>query len=378
MTLRRKLAVRYAAIVGVCLALLGGLIYHEFVNEPRMRQELGIPELPETFGSEVAEVFFYAMIPLVLGGGWWLMRKTLAPINELAQAVETKHADNLREPLPRTHSEDEVDRLTGVFNAMAARLDQSFQQIREFTLHASHELKTPLTVMRFQLDAALREAEALPPPQREWMQSQLDEVQRLAKIVDGLTLLCKADAGLVPLEKQPVPLHQLVRESFEDAGILAQPHDVQVTLAVCEEVLVPGDRHRLRQALLNLADNAVKYNRPGGTVTIALHRTGGFAELQVANTGAGIPPDLQAHVFDRFVRGDEARRQATEGCGLGLAITQWIVNAHGGTIQIATDTAKLTTATIRLPLTACAGTKIEAPPPRHAGPRLSTPTPWQE
>ncbi len=352
MTLRRKLVLRYAAIAAVCLLLVVGLAQHEFVTEPAERQALGIPELPETAWTEFAEVFLYAMIPVVLGVGWWLLRRTLNPLKELARGVERIHAGNLREPLPHSGTGDEVDRLTEVFNAMTARLDDSFQQIREFTLHASHELKTPLTVMRAELETRLRDAGALPPGQREWAQAQLDEVQRLARIVDSLTLLTKVDAGLITLERQPVLLADLVRECFEDAQILAEPHEVTVTLAACEPAELTGDRHRLRQLLLNLTDNAVKYNQAGGAVTLALRRIGGFTEITVANTGPGIPPELQARIFDRFVRGDGARRRAVEGCGLGLTICRWIVHGHGGTIEVSTDAAKLTTARVRFPLAA--------------------------
>jgi signal transduction histidine kinase len=147
MTLKRKLAIRYGAVVGVCLLLLGGLAHHEFVVEPRWREQRAAG-MPDSNWREVAEVFFYGMIPVVLGFGWWLMRRTLNPINELTQRVERIDAGNLREPFRSTGKDDEVDRLSEVFNRMTSRLDQSFQQVREFTLHASHELKTPLTGMK--------------------------------------------------------------------------------------------------------------------------------------------------------------------------------------------------------------------------------------
>ncbi len=350
MTLRRKLALHYAAVVAVCLLLLGGLAQHEFITEPGQRKALGIPELPETLWGEYAEVFFYGMIPLVLGCGWWLMRKTLSPIGQLAHGVERIHADNLRAPLPRTFNADEVDRLTEVFNAMTARLHESFQQIREFTLHASHELKTPLTVMRVQLETRLQDDKSLSPEDIEWMECELDEVLRLSKIVDSLTLLTKGEAGQVKLERKPVRLDELVRESFDDAQILAEAQGVKVTLDECATVEFSGDRHRLRQLLLNLADNAVKYNQPGGSVAMVLRRRNDTAEIEITNTGEGIPPGLQARVFERFVRGDEARSRAIEGCGLGLTICRWIVQSHGGTIQLSSDATKKTTALVRLPL----------------------------
>jgi signal transduction histidine kinase len=351
MTLRRRLAYRYGSVVVLCLLLLGGLAHHEFVREPRLRREMGIPESPEFFWVELTEVFFYGMIPVVFGLGWWSMRRTLNPINELARGVERIHAGNLHESLPRTHNSDEVDRLTEVFNAMTDRINGSFQQVREFTLHASQELKTPLTVMRAQLETAVKD-QALKPEQREWILAQLDEVQRLAAIVDSLTLLTKIDAGLVTLEHQPVRLDELVRECFEDAMILADPQRISVKLNECEPLTILGDRHRLRQLLLNLADNAAKYNRSGGTISFGLRRAGQTAVLEISNTGDGIPDDLQGRVFERFVRGSGARRMAADGCGLGLTIAQWIVQAHRGGITLATNEAGLTTARLIFPLAA--------------------------
>jgi signal transduction histidine kinase len=346
-TLRRKLFLRYAGIVGGCLVLLAGLAHHEFVVEPRVRRELGQVKPSGSSFGEYAEMVFHGLIPVVLGVGWWSLRKTLEPIDDLAKGVERMNAGNLKDPLPRSGKGDEVDRLTEAFNGMAARLDRSFEQVRDFTLHASHELKTPLTVMKAGLETRLADP-ALNDAERDRVQGQLDEVQRLARIVDTLTLLTKADAGLLMFERRRVPLAELVTESLEDAQILAEPHDVTVTLGVCEDVDVSGDRDRLRQLLLNLTDNAIIYNEPGGRVTLALRRDGGDAELTVTNTGPGIPPELAPRIFDRFVRGADSRRRVPDGSGIGLTICQWIVRSHGGTIAIGTENG-LTTARVRLP-----------------------------
>ncbi len=184
------------------------------------------------------------------------------------------------------------------------------------------------------------------PEQHEMLASQLDEIQRLSRIVDGLTLLAKADAGLVSVARSPVPLHELVQDNFTDAQLLAKPTGITVQLLVCDEVTLEGDRDRLRQLLLNLMDNAIKHNRRGGIVTIALRDAGRDAELEVCNTGPGIPPELLPRVFDRFFRVDPRQ---TEGCGLGLSISQWIVKAHGGTITIHSQRDGLTTVSVRLP-----------------------------
>ena len=191
--------------------------------------------------------------------------------------------------------------------------------------------------------------ESLSAADRERAASLLDELRRLARIVDGLTLLARADAGQVALKLETVRWDELVRDNFADAQILAEPQGIQVELATCEEITVRGDRHRLRQLLLNLADNAVKYNQPQGRVTMSLRRAGGTAELIITNTGAGIPPEVLPRVFDRFYRGDAAHSQTVDGCGLGLSIAKWIVSAHDGTIQIESVPSKITTVTVRLP-----------------------------
>jgi signal transduction histidine kinase len=349
-TLRQRFAWGYGTIVVTCLILLVALAHHEFVTEPQVRRQLGIRELPDTRWGDFVEVFCYSMIPAVLGAGWWLMRRTLRPIDELTGAVARLHVETLSEPLPRTGSGDEVDQLAAAFNAMRERLQKSFEQIQEFTLHASHELKTPLTVMRGELETAIQHEESFSTVQRECLHSMIDEVERLTKIVDALTLLTKADAGELRLEQKPVPLAELVRESYEDALILAEAEGLKVSLGECADLTVTGDRHRLRQLLLNLADNAVKYNQPNGSVTIALRQRDGAAEIEIANTSTGIPPELQSRIFDRFVRGDEARAKAIDGSGLGLAIARWIAHAHRGTIKLSSELGRTTTAVVRLPL----------------------------
>jgi signal transduction histidine kinase len=350
MTIRTRLTLWYAAILFVSTLLITGLTYRELTVEERLLRAGNTSEDNDE-PEDVVQIVLSCAVPaaiLGLGGGWWLMRKAMAPVTALTRAAAVVRDGNLQTQLPRTGNGDELDRLTEVFNAMTARLDESFNRIREFTLHASHELKTPLTVMHGELETALREE----PEQvvRDRLVSQLDEIQRLTKIVDALTLLTKADAGQIALERTPVRLDELVRDDFADAQILAQPMKVSVKLEACDEATVAGDRHRLRQLLLNLTDNAVKYNRADGRVAISLRRTGGSAELSIANTGAGIPPEKQARVFDRFFRGDASHNNAVDGCGLGLSIAQWIVTAHGGTIQITSQPEELTTVRVRLPV----------------------------
>jgi signal transduction histidine kinase len=365
MTIRVRMTLWYAGIMFVSLVVMGWWSYYQFVADSRspvlrnarIPKEVILEDEEEDF-SEFFGILFWCGVPaaaFALGGGWWLMRKAFTPVTALTRAAEGMNDRNLAQRLPRSGNGDELDRLTEVFNAMTARLDGSFSRIRDFTLHASHELKTPLTVLCGETETALRD-ESLTPAQRERAASQLEEFRRLAAIVDGLTLLAKADAGLVPLTLAPVRLDELVRDGFADAQILADASGLRVELSPCEEATVSGDAHRLRQLLLNLADNAVKYNQPRGSVRLALRRAGDAAELTVANTGPGIPAEILPRVFDRFFRGDPAHSNDKEGCGLGLSIAQWIASAHHGTIQIESVPSQLTTVTVRLPLAPAATT----------------------
>src|SRR5580704_5941530 len=266
MTIRSRLTFWYAGILFASVLIITGLSYKEFMHESAVLSNAKDEETENDSWHDIAAIGLSCGLPAAivgLVGGWWLMRKAMQPVTALTDAASRVSDRNLHEQLPRTGNGDELDRLTEVFNAMTARLDNSFNRIREFTLHASHELKTPLTVMHGELETALRDESF---NTRERLLSQLDEVQRLSKIVDALALLTKADAGLIALKAEPVRLDELVRETFADAQILAQPRQIKTELSRCDEVFISGDRHRLRQLLLNLTDNAIKYNDPQGTV----------------------------------------------------------------------------------------------------------------
>jgi heavy metal sensor kinase len=355
MTFRTRLTLWYAAIFSASLLVIGVATYSELVLEVRAKQAHHHPaKIDDDAGLDITQIIlFYGGSAIAVGllGGWWLTRRAFAPIAALTAAAEKIHAGNLKQELSRTGAGDELDRLTEVFNAMIGRLDESFNRIREFTLHASHELKTPITVLRGETETALRES-ALSSAERERAASQLDELNRLARIVDGLTLLAKADAHQIALNFEILSLNELVSDNFADLQILAEPHGLKVEMETCAEVCVRGDRHRLRQLLLNLADNAVKYNEPGGRVSIRLERKADFAEFTIANTGPGIPEAVLPRVFDRFFRGDQSHANTIEGCGLGLSIAQWIVDVHGGKIQITSASSNPTIVCVRLPVLA--------------------------
>lgn len=349
MSISRRLGIAYAWIAAVCIALVIWLGYHEFVEEPAEYAAKGLANLHRDTEAELSTVIFLALVPVLLGIGWLWVRHVLAPLKSLSEAVEQVDSLSLGTPLPRSRRGDEVDRLAAAFNVMTARLDESIRHIHEFMLHSSHELKTPLTVMRAQLETVLREAPFPVPDSLQWVEGQIDEVNRLTRIVDSLSLLTKADAGLVTLEQQPVNVRELVVESFEDAQVLASPRGLTVALGPCEEVTVAGDRHRLRQLFLILADNAVKYCTTGGTITMSLGVRDGLAEYRISNPAEGISDETLSRIFGRFVRGENARGTA-DGCGLGLTIAKWIVESHGGTIRLQREEASRIVTRIELPV----------------------------
>ena len=279
-----------------------------------------------------------AAIPiLVLAlGGWWLTRRALQPLHALTEAAGRIHAGNLQERIPASGKGDEVDKLTDVINDTTARLAASFDRIREFTLHASHELKTPLAILRADFGELIDEP-GRSEADRERFASHLDEIERLTRIVNGLTLLTRADAQQITLDRETIALDPLVREAAENTQALAESRGVKVVVESLDAVSITGDRHRLRQLLLILCDNAVKYNRTGGVVAFRLISASDHADIVILNTGPGIPAAEQPRVFERFYRGSSAPADDIEGCGLGLSIASWIAREHGGTLTFTSE-----------------------------------------
>ncbi|HEX9046325.1 MAG TPA: ATP-binding protein [Verrucomicrobiae bacterium] len=360
MSIRARLTVWYAGVLLLSVLVTSGLLYHELKPErpagKPSRHVLEHDDEAEEGGhsenAELAQFFFWGTVPAVLlavTGGWWLTRRSLAPISRLTAAAEKIHDENLQQRLPRSGNGDELDRLAEVFNAMIARLDHSFQRVREFTLHASHELKTPLTILHGEIEAVQRDS-AIPAAARERLGGQLDEIQRISIIVDNLTLLTKADAGQMVLDLQPLRFDEIVREVYEETRILAEPSALAVSFSQCQPLTVRGDRRRLRQLLLNLVENAVKYNEPGGTVDFSLRAAGPQAQLIIANTGKGIAPEDLPRVFERFYQCHPGAHSHVDGCGLGLSIVQSIAHAHRGSVSMESEPGKLTTVTVNLPM----------------------------
>lgn len=289
-----------------------------------------------------------AALAVALGGGWFLAGRALRPVDAITLAASRIAAGDLTQRLTVAHSQDEIGRLADAFNDMIARLEASFRQVRQFSADASHELRTPLTVMKGETELALRRVRPA-EDYRLVLESSLEEIDRMARIVDELLFLSRADLGEVRIESQPVRLDALVEDVQRQAAVLGQEQQVQVIVGAVEPAVVMGDELRLRELLLNLVDNAVKYSRPGGKVELALARDGAMARLSVTDDGIGISAEAQARIFDRFYRADNARAHAREGTGLGLAICKWIAEAHHGRIEVQSTVGQGSKFTVVLP-----------------------------
>ena len=297
-------------------------------------------------------VVLLVIVPMALaaalGGGWFLAGRALQPVEAITQAARRIAAGDLAQRLTVPPSRDEIGRLSATFNDMIARLEASFRQVRQFSADASHELRTPLTVMKGETELALRRARPA-EDYRLVLESNLEEIDRMTQIVDELLFLSRADLGEVIIESLPVRLDALVEDIQRQAVVLGQEKDVHVTMGTVKPAVVKGDELRLRELLLNLVDNAVKYSHPGGKVEIVLVLEGDQARLSVIDQGIGIPPEAQARIFDRFYRTDAARSHAAKGTGLGLSICKWIVEAHHGRIEVQSKVGEGSRFTVVLP-----------------------------
>jgi signal transduction histidine kinase len=292
-----------------------------------------------------------AVLLVVAGGSWWLARRALRPITRITQAAASITADRLGERLPAPETEDEIGRHIRVLNGMFDRLQRSFEQATRFTADASHELRTPLTIMRGQLEDALRSG-ANTAEQERLLVDLLEETSGLQKTAENLLLLTRFDAGKNPLQREPLDWSALVAEAGEDAELLAAPRHLRIEAEIASGIRVLGDATMLRRVLLNLIDNAVKYNRVDGWMRLTLSMANGFATVTVANTGAGIPPERRPALFERFYRLDSDRNRDTGGSGLGLSLCREIVTAHEGTIALGETAADWTEFVVRIPVLA--------------------------
>jgi heavy metal sensor kinase len=282
-------------------------------------------------------------------GGLFLANKALRPVDEITKTARMITSKNLEQRIKLRKSNDEIGRLAETFNDMISRLGRSFKQMRQFSADASHELRTPLTIVKGEIEVGLRKQRPL-EEYRRILKSNLEEVDHMSQIVNDLLFLSKADMGEIHLQRNRIDLAQLVTEVHAQAKMIAMAKDIEVSMSTDSHVVVIGDRLRLRQLLLNLVDNGVKYTPEGGEMVISLESNDSQVKLRVLDNGIGISPEDQPHIFDRFFRVDKARSREAGGSGLGLSICKWIIEAHGGEISVESEPGKGSTFTVTLPV----------------------------
>jgi len=291
----------------------------------------------ELLGGILCLAIPFTMI-LTAAGGWFLARKSLAPVVVMSECARRIGAKNLSERLPVINPHDELGNLATTFNELLARLHRALMQQRQFMADASHELRNPVSVIRTTSEVMMGRVERGVSEYREALARIGDQARRVTRIIEDMFTLARADAGGRELKPQDFYLDELVTEAARAAGALAERKGVNIECAPALETLYRGDEELLRQMLLNLLDNAIKYTPEEGKISLRLVQGDSSHIITIADTGVGIPIEARPHIFERFYRADKARSRVGEangvGVGLGLSIAKWITEAHGGRLTL--------------------------------------------
>jgi heavy metal sensor kinase len=290
--------------------------------------------------SQINEVLTasFTALPFLLGVaallGYHLAKRLLSPVEKMAKRAEQITADRLEQRLPVENPDDELGQLARAFNNVLERLEQSFVQLKRFTSDASHELRTPLAAIRSVGEVGLQKSRTATDYQ-DTIGSMLEEVTRLTSLVESLLTISRADSGQVQLNLSIFSPFELVREVIAIVDVLADERKQELTVTGDPSAAVYGDRLLLRQALINVIHNAVKYSPFGGRISAEVASSiTGLVSIRISDTGPGIEPEHREKIFDRFYRVDEGRARDTGGAGLGLSIARWAVQAQGGQIRV--------------------------------------------
>jgi two-component system OmpR family sensor kinase len=309
-----------------------GQTYTLVVLQSLHSQKEMFDQLAQTFSLVIPIAVLLASV-----GGYFLARKSLAPVVAMSTQAGRIGAATLHERLPVQNEKDELGHLARSFNQLLDRLDQSFDRQRRFMADASHELRTPVAILRGEAEVALARPDRTPEEYRESLAVLRAESQRLTHIVEDLFTLARADAGQYPLSPHDFYLDELVADCTRTTRTLALAKRITLNCDAPQELPIHADEALLRRMILNLLDNAIKYTPEGGSVSLACRREGGEYMLSITDTGPGIPAELQPRIFERFFRADKARSHSESdggGAGLGLSIARWIAEAHRGRLEL--------------------------------------------
>jgi heavy metal sensor kinase len=305
-------------------------------------------------GAVASVAIILAALALLLGASWVFSRRLLEPVQRMVQQLEEIDESRLSDRIPETGADGELGRLVAVQNRMLDRLERAFVSQARITSDVSHEIRSPLTALRGQIEVALRR-ERTAGEYQEVLRESLGEVLRLQRLAEDLLSLAQADAGAFETRREAVALGEVLEGAVGRQTAAAAGKGVGLELHRVATADVVGDPDLLGRLVDNLLDNAIRHTPPGGTVAVTLERAGGKAAVAVCDTGEGIPPEDLPHVFDRFYRVDRARARATGGTGLGLAIAQQIAQLHGGELRVDSHERQGTVFTLELPLAPAPG-----------------------
>jgi heavy metal sensor kinase len=291
------------------------------------------------------------LLAIAMAGGYWLSKRALDPVGQIASAAQRISIENLAERLPVANTGDQLQRLSQTLNQMFSRLESSVRGIKQFTADASHELRAPIALIRTTAEVAVQNRKREAGEYLAALDDVLAESERTSQVVESLMLLARADAEKEPIERAPVDLCNTVRVAAEQGEKLARSRHVQFSAHVPPGPLrICADAEAIRRAVLVLIDNAVKYSNPGGHVSASVGVDGTDAVVSVADTGMGISPEDLPHIFDRFWRADKARSRSHGGAGLGLSIARWIADVHRGSIEVESTVGQGSVFRLRIPL----------------------------
>jgi two-component system OmpR family sensor kinase len=290
----------------------------------------------------------FTSVGFTIGVGYYMAKKALKPVDKIRKAAVKITFRNLDEYIDIGSRRDELGKLADTFNEMISRLRDAFQRINQFSIDVSHELKTPLTILKGGTEVALRKEREV-TEYRTLLTSHLEEIDRMANIIDDLLLLSKADTGKMQLNLEEVSLRDLILDVYMDMKIFAEKKNIDLFVGEVEDSKIKGDELKLRRMLWNIVDNGIKYTQTGGRVEISSALENGDVRIEVKDTGVGIADADIKYVFDRFYRADRARSREN-GTGLGLSISKWIAEAHKGAIEVESRISSGSLFSIKLPL----------------------------
>jgi heavy metal sensor kinase len=280
---------------------------------------------------------------------WWLSAFALLPLSRVAAAAHEIDVQTLARRLPGRGAGDELDQVVEAFNGTLGRLEHAVGEMRQFSAALAHELRTPLAALRGEIELASRRPGAS-PAQRDGLASQMEEIDRLTRLIDHILTLARAESGQIRLTQGPVNLTDLAASLVDQLEPIAAAKSIDLSCARSEAVIVHGDASWLQRLLLNLVDNALKFTRENGRVVVRVTREGDAARIDVRDTGVGLSPADAQQVFERFFRADPARSSSNEGAGLGLSLVQWIAAQHRGTVTVQSRLGEGSTFTVTLPI----------------------------